>query len=194
MICYYIRTGEEALDALSGDDDAVLAYDQADLPAGVEIIDIDKAYDAIAWLASPVKRAQTHHSARLVRERDWPHSEVLESVARLNGMEIDDVLAAVEGQSGEPAAGFEFSLAAVRFPPDRVHRLAAAVCALDEDALRQAADFAVMDQDDVQPWGWLEGDEGEAILTTYVLPRLRKLKAFYVEASRLNQMVVVVWA
>ncbi len=42
------------------------------------------------------------------------------------------------------------------------------------------------------PSDWLE--EGEDTLSTYVLPALRRLKAFYAAASRANQSVLVVWA
>jgi hypothetical protein len=188
-ICYYIRTGEEALEILKGNPDAIFG-DLAGLPRGSEVIDIDKAYDALAWLASPVKRADTLHMARLIHERDWPHSQIAESAARLNEMVVDDAYAAIEGLTDERADGFDLGLGdAAVFLPDRVRSLADAISALDEGDLRRNADFPLMDEQDVQPSGWLE--EGEQILSTYTLPALRRLKSFYEAASRQNQTVLV---
>jgi hypothetical protein len=192
LICYYIRTELGALEVLSKNPDLIFEDDWPDLPPGSEVIDIDKAYDAIAWLASPVARADAAHSARLIADPDWPDAKA--NVDRLNEMAIDDAFAAVKGVTDERVDGFDFGLGAARvFRPERVQSLAAVVCALDEDVLRRAADFSVMDKHDVQPSGWLEEGEGEAILSTYVFPHLRRLKAFYAKARRLNQAVLVVW-
>ena len=191
LICYYVRTGEEACEVLKESPDAIFE-DLAGFPEGTEVMDIDKAYDALTWLVSPVKRAETLHMARLVSDKDWPDSEARESVARLDAMTVDDALFAIEGRPGERLEGFDLGMgAAVVFAPDRVRSLAAVVSALDEDALRRSADFPMMDEHDVQPSGWLE--EGDEILSDYILPALRRLKAFYEAASRLNQTVLVVW-
>ena len=191
LVCYYIRTGEEALEVLSRDPEAIFG-DLADLPQGSEVIDIDKAYDALEWLASPLKRAESLHSARLIRERDWPSSEARASVARLSEMAVDDVFAAIHGLADDRVEGFDFGLGpAVIFRPDRVKSLAVAVGALDEGDLRRNADFVVMDRDLVQPDDRQE--EGEDILASYIFPALRRLNAFYAAASRANQTVLVVW-
>jgi hypothetical protein len=175
LICHYVRTGEAALEVVSRDPEAIFG-DLADLPEGSEVIDIDKAYDALEWLGSPVKRAGTLHSAKLIREPDWPASEARASVARLNEMVVDDVFAAIHGIADERVEGFDFGLGPARiFRPDRVRSLALAVGALDEAELRRNADFVVMDRDLVQPDDWQE--EGEDILASYILPALRRLKS-----------------
>ena len=191
QICYYIRTGEAALEVVSKDPEAIFG-DLADFPEGSEVIDIGKAYEALEWLASPTKRADQLHTARLIRDRDWPDDEVRASVARLDEMVVDDAFAAIHGIADERVEGFDFGLGPARiFRPDRVMSLAVVVGALDEDELRRNADFVVMDRDLVQPDDWQE--EGEDILASYIFPALRRLKAFYAAASRANQMVLVVW-
>ncbi len=192
LVCYYVRTGEEAFDVLSKNPDVIFEDDLPDLPPGSEVIDIDKAYEALEWLASPVKRAESLHSAKLIREPDWPASEARASVVRLDEMVLDDAYAAIHGIGDERVEGFDFGLGPARiFRPDRVRSLAAVVGALDEDDLRRNADFVVMDRDYVQPDDWQS--EGEDLLATYIFPALRRLKAFYAAASHAGQAVLVVW-
>jgi hypothetical protein len=190
-ICYYVRTGEAALDILSNEPDSIFS-DLRDLPSGSEVVDIDKAYDAIAWLASPLKRAEALHSARLIADPGWSDADVRESICRLNEMAADDALIAIEGVTDERIDGFDFGLGgAAVFRPGKVQSLALALSKLDEDTLRRNADFALMDQHDVQPGDWQK--EGEDTLAAYILPALSRLKAFYATASELKQIVLVVW-
>jgi len=190
IICYYIRTDHAALEVLTLNPEAIFG-DLADLPQASEVIDVDKAYDALSWLVSPLKRAEAAHMARLIGDPDWPDEAVQDSVARLNSMDVDDALVAIEGQNKERLDDIDLGLGgAVIFWPDRVRELALALSKLDEDPIRRDVDFALMDEHDVQPAGWLQ--EGEEILESYVLPTLRRLKAFYAAASELNQLVLLV--
>ncbi|HWA59814.1 MAG TPA: DUF1877 family protein [Caulobacteraceae bacterium] len=189
-ICYYVRTGQKGLEVLSADPQAIL--DPGVLPVDAEVMDIDKAYDPIAWLASPLKRAETAHLTRLINEPRWPDDEAQASARRLDEMAIDDAAAAIEGRSEERMDKIDLGMGgAAVFRPDQVKRLARAVSDLRQELLRQQADFRAMDEDDVQPGGWIQ--EGESLLATYVFPALTRLKAFYAAASQQGQTVLVVW-
>jgi hypothetical protein len=53
IICNYIRCSPAQIEALSAVLEVILDLER--YPAGVEVIDIDKAYEARAWLVSPLR-------------------------------------------------------------------------------------------------------------------------------------------
>jgi len=192
IICYYFRTTQAALGVLSEDPEAIFG-DLTDLPPGSEVIDIDRAYDGLGWLVSPLRRAEAAHAIRLIREPDWPNAEARASVARLNAMVVDDALTAIEGRSEERFDAIDLGLGgAALFEPDVVRRLSLVLAGIDEATLRERADFRAMDEDDVMPGNWQE--EGEDIFETYLVPALERLKAFYAAAAESGQIVLVMWS
>lgn len=189
IICYYVSAAMAAVPALQSSPDTI--FEAASRPAGVEVMDIDKAYEALAWLSSPLKRAEVAHNTRLMRDPDWPIGEARASVAALNAMAMDDELAAFEGRTDERIDRIDFGMGGASFfPPPRVRELSSAISSLSEDDLRAQADFKEMDRHDVQPGYWLE--EGDDLLETYLLPGLRRLKSFYESAASKNEAVLVV--
>ena len=161
---------------------------------GCEIIDIDKAYEPLAWLASPLKRAEMAHNNRVMFDDNWPDDEARASVARLNEMSSDDWLDAIEGRSDERIDSISFGLGnSALFRADRVKELSHALGDLNETILRENLDFSVMDEQDVQPGYWQEeGDEGgEDTFQTYVLAGLEHLNFFYARAAEAGQVVVI---
>ncbi len=167
IICYYVRADPAGLEALRAHPDAIFDYPE-EWPAGVEVIDIDKAYDALAWLASPLKRAEAQHMARLIRDQSWPDARA--SAEALSKMTVDDLLVAIEGGATETTETVDWGLGGNAFSPARVAELARALTELDERSLRYNFDPAEMDRNDVQPGDWLE--DAEQTLTRYLLPAL----------------------
>jgi hypothetical protein len=70
IICNYIRCSPAQIEALSEVPEII--FDLERCPGGVEVINIDKAYEGLAWLVSPLKRAELTHRRRLIDEPDWP--------------------------------------------------------------------------------------------------------------------------
>jgi Domain of unknown function (DUF1877) len=189
IICTYIRCSPAQIEALSEAPEVIL--DEERCPAGVEVIDIDKAYEALAWLVSPLKRAQVSHLRRLINEPAWPNAEARASVANLNSMPMDDAYVAIEGRARESIDAINFGLGgAAHFAPERVSALSKAISMLSEASLRAQLDFAAMDENDVTPGPWVE--EGEDTFRSYLLPALRRLQGFYASASANGQAVLVV--
>jgi hypothetical protein len=191
MIAYYVRLDSAAVDELTGHPDSI--FDKDRLPTGAETIDIDLAWDALAWLASETKRAEVSHNGRLMRDNEWRGDEVRASVARLDAMPIDDALAAIEGRAERRIEGIDFGLGgAAYFAPERVSELSAALAELTDERLREQVDFETMERDMVQPDYWTE--EGEDLFRTYVLPARDRLQRFYADAAAADQAVLVVWS
>jgi hypothetical protein len=189
IICNYIRCSPAQIEALSEVPEVILDLERC--PAGVEVIDIDKAYEALAWLVSPLKRAEAAHDRRLIVERDWPDAEARASVANLSSMPMDDAYVAIEGRSDERIDAINFGLGgAAYFSPERVSALSKAISMLSEASLRAQLDFAAMDENDVTPGYWVE--EGEDTFRSYLLPAIRRLQGFYASASANGQAVLVV--
>ncbi|HEY3796723.1 MAG TPA: DUF1877 family protein [Caulobacteraceae bacterium] len=189
LICYYVRAAPNCVTALTLDE---LFSEEAEADPRFEMIDIDKAHEALAWLASPLKRLEVEHDRRQRRDLNWPDDAQRASVARLNAMEIDGALAAIQGAARERTAFADPQIGTVAmFSPARVVELSDALGTLDQERLRQELDFQVMDADDVGPGSWLE--DGEALFRTYLLPNLMRLKQFYEAAVAERQAVFVLW-
>ena len=189
IICYYIRCSPAQIEALS--DGPEIIFESERWPAGVEVINIDKAYEGLAWLVSPLKRAEAAHDQRLLNEPDWPDTEARASVANLNSMPTDDAYLAIEGRSDETIDAIKFGLGgAAHFSPERASALSKTISMLSEAQLRAQLDFAEMDEHDVTPGYWV--DDGEDNFRSYLLPALQRLQTFYASASANGQAVLVV--
>lgn len=187
-----MRVDPNQLDAAAENLDAVLSGDFKD--GGCEVIDIDRAYEPLAWLASPLKRAEMAHNSRLIFDDDWPDEEARASVARLGEMDVDDWLTAIEGRSDNLTSQIDFGLGdSAIFSSERVKELAQALENLNEPILREHLDFSIMDKEDVQPGYWQEeGEEGgEDTFQSYVLAGLKRLQTFYRQAADAQQTVLI---
>ena len=189
IICNYIRCSPAQIKALSEVPEVI--FNEEECPTGVEVIDIDKAYEALAWLVSPLKRAELLHLHRLITDPDWPNAEARASVANLHSLPIDDAYVAIEGRSHEKIEAINFGLGgAAYFSPERVSALSKTISALSEATLRDQLDFAAMDENDVTPGCWVQ--EGEETFRCYLLPAIQRLQGFYASASANGQAVLVV--
>ena len=192
IIAYYVRIDPNHVDLAAQNLDSVLAGEFRE--GGCEIVDIDKAYEPLAWRASPLKRAEMAHNNRVMFDDSWPDDEARASVARLSEMNSDDWFDAIEGRSDERIESMSFGLGnSALFSPERVKQLTQALGNLNEAILRENLDFSVMDEQDVQPGYWQEeGDEGgEETFRSYVLTGLERLKSFYNHAAEAGQVVIV---
>lgn len=191
IIFYHVSAPQAAIPLLSSSPDTIL--DAAARSEGIRVMDIDKAYEAIGWLTSPLKREETKHMTRLISDPDWSDDEARASVTALSTIPVDDVLAALEGRTSERIASIDYGMGpSAFFPPIRVCELSKAISALSEDMLRAESDYKEMDEQDVTPSYWLE--EGDEILATYLFPALRRLKQFYASASERGDAILVVIA
>lgn len=176
---------------------------------GIEVIDIDKAYEPLAWLLSPCKRAEQDYTAllhaemaipppkpsllgRLLgRKAEFEPSQALtRKGAAADAIPLDSLLIAIEGRSEnrddrfDPGAG-----PAAVFRPSDVSKLAAALGNVSPEALRTEYDPELMDRMLVFPEHWQE--EGDALLAEYVAPSLARLQKFYRAAAEEEQHVLV---
>ena len=187
IVYYYVRVHPDSVNMLT--DDNIFGQASAN-PVDLEVIDIDKAHEALAWLVSSTKRAEVAHNRRLSQDPDWAANEARANVARLNTMPMDDVLVAIQGSASYAVEAPELPfLATILFPPKLVRSLSASLAALTESGLREHLDFQVMEDENVAPGEWLT--EGEETFTQYLMPALRRLQEFYETAAGRDQAVLL---
>lgn len=182
VIHYFARLNSAQLDSWRRDRDP---FEKP--PQGVEIIDLDKATEVIAWLLSPTKRIEQLHSARLTRE--LLGEEVDTTPIPAMPEEVDAFSTAIEGRG--PNRVDVFGVSACRFEPQDVKAHAALLAGVSESDLRANADFKLMDTLFLPVEYWEE--EGEQTMAEYILPNFENLKRFYSEAAVADQ-IVLVWA
>lgn len=115
------------------------------------LVDIDKAWDGIAWLISVERRERPY----MLPDPSLPETQ------------------AVYGVDPEDSALL------FRYSPARVQRIADALGPLGDDALRAHFDPAAMQDADVYPRIW---DEGEGAFE-YLLSHFHALRRLYLDAA-----------
>jgi hypothetical protein len=179
---------------------------------GVEVVDIDKAYEPLAWLLSPCKRAEQDYTALLHKELSAPpprpsllgrllgrkaefepSPELTRKGAAADAVPADPVLVAVEGRSETRDERFDPGTGpAALFAPHEVAELSAALSSVTPESLRLHYSPELMDRMLVFPEHWRE--EGEELLSEYVAPSLVKLQQFYRAAAEREEYVLVWYA
>jgi hypothetical protein len=209
IVAYYVRLSSDQLPNAVADPGRLASGDLSHLH-GAEFIDIDRAWEPIAWLLSECKRAEVAHNARamdsaLAERRQGSGlvgkmkrlfgganaSDGLAASARaIEQMKPDDVLVGVEGRGPTKEAAIDFGMGpGCVLSSEEVQRIASALRKTDETSLGAAADFAEMERVRLFPDQW--NDEGEEILRDYVVPNFIKLKEFYSAAAREGQAVLM---
>jgi hypothetical protein len=121
IIAYYLRADESDLPAIR-EDPAAYFFGQRTLP-NMEAIDIDKAYEPLAWLASDLKRAEMAHMAGNIMGT-MTDDEARANVARLNEMPADQYLVALEGRTDQSDPAIDLGMGgAAFFKPEQVAEL-----------------------------------------------------------------------
>jgi len=172
--------------------------------AASERLDVDKDWQVLSWLCSPVGRAEERREAALIRvaqRRGEDFSaEALKAALRqeveamgfayVDPRDLPDdlVLTAIQGRrkADERRSIANLGLAAAMFGPDEVRTLSAALDRIDEAELREVFNANEMETLD------LPGDWKETELDEFYLPQLRRLKTLYGRAARAGQYVLVV--
>ena len=211
MVAKYARLSAEQIEHCAKDPSAL-----ADGSApGVEMIVVDRAYEALAWLLSPCKRSEQDQEAVLIYEMIRapekrslieriavvfgkrsviePSSDMVPKAATVEPVEPDSVLIAIEGRSERRDASFDFGLGdAAVFNPDEVAALSSALQSLAPGALEEYYNPAEMDRVHVFPVYWEE--EGRELMEEEVIPSLARLQNFYRAAASAKQYVLVWYA
>jgi hypothetical protein len=210
IVAYYIRLSPAQLPAALAAPER-LASGEVSVFGDAQLIDVDRAWDPIAWLVSDCKRAEQAHNARVMESmrqerklksaglldrakslfrRREDSGELVAAARALEKLEADAALIGIEGRGPTKEAGIDFGMGpACVFSSKEVSEIAFALRAIDESALRKAADFEEMDRVGVFPDQWLE--EGDQILNEYILPNFRKLQNFYGQAASGGQIVLM---
>ena len=172
------------------------------------LVDVDKDWQVLSWLASPKKREeQSDYVARMnAIQVAGPTSDKasFESALRAERAKLgvgepgslptDDALAAIEGrgteQQREPRLNFGLGGARV-FTPAEVTRLAASLAAISESNLRASFNRQAMAKFDVGGMDWL--GEDDLVFSKFLLPSFRKLQNFYKDAASKGHYVLVIY-
>jgi hypothetical protein len=211
IVAYYARLSPAHLTAAVAVPER-LASGDVSVFGDAQFIDVDRAWDPIAWLVSDCKRAEQAHNARVMESmreerrlkstnlvdrvkslfrRREDSGQLVAAARALEKLEADAALIGIEGRGPTKEAGIDFGMGpACVFSPKEVAEIASALRGVDESSLRKAADFEEMDRVGVFPDQWME--EGNEILDGYILPNFSKLKNFYEQAAS-GRQIVLMW-
>lgn len=205
LVVYFARMSLEQMERCAENPDSLF---EASVE-GIEVIDIDKAYEPLAWLLSPCKRAEQDYTALLHaemanpppqpsllgrlfgRKAEFEPSQALKRKgAAADAIPLDPLLIAIEGRSENRDHRFDPGTGpAAVFGPSDVSGLAAALGTVRSEALRAEYDPELMDRMLVFPEHWRE--EGDELLSEYVATSLARLQQFYRAAAEEEQHVLV---
>lgn len=215
IVAYYARMSSEQLARCVGNPKKLPSGAVDDLP-GAEVIDVDRAWEPLAWLVSPCKRIEQEHKALVMNEimaerrpaqpsfgarlaklfqtkpkqKTEPSAAVKESLRRADEAELDLPLVAIEGRTEVREEQLKFGMgAAALFPPEQVANLQEALAAVSAQGIETQYKPELMDQMGVFPEHWVE--EGRDLMDNYILPNLMKLQVFYSSAAESDQTVLV---
>lgn len=205
----YARVSSSDLDGIRAEPDEFweveeMSWDLSETaPKISERLELDKMWDNLSWLCSPLGRAEAHQMAALVRigtrikAKDEFKAALAKEVARMGLIWVDPdtlpddpILSAIQGRRGNdqksdiPDCGLHASI----FTPAEVENLYSALSALNLDDLRKR--FVVREIEALQ----LAGDWEEYELEKFYLPAFQRLKTLYGRAARAGQHVIVVMA
>jgi hypothetical protein len=169
---------------------------------GTEHCDVDTAYQAIAWLLSPIKREEQRRQA--AGRPDTSQLDPDDSAAwdeafadsfnfDCSDLEPDLLLRAIEGRAPDEARDpqIQYGLgAACVFTPSVVQEIDRAMRGITSQAFGQHFSPAAMAEQMLEPEIW---DEGECVLDGILRPAFERLRGFFGRAASARQNVVVVY-
>ncbi|MBR7781038.1 DUF1877 family protein [Undibacterium luofuense] len=178
-----------------------------------EIIDVDKDWQILSWLASPNKRREQQQTTAMMRVMDRRNADELmqddkkydkaiaEECAKLgvkpeNMRDIpsDPMVRALEGRGTEKQreAAFNFGFGGARvFPPEEVKIIAVSFSNFKESELNANFNRKEMHKFNVGGVNWL--NENDTVLNNFLIPSFRKVSRFYQNAASLNHYVLVIY-
>lgn len=207
IVAYYLDVDAKQLAALK--ENPALVWNIRSDPrfAKATIIDVDKDWQILSWLASPVKRAeQCHETAWYEADRNGgdqatpeKFEEMTAAAAKKLGcpadkQESDTLLKAIEGRGSEkqrePALNFGLGGARV-FRPEEVKLIAVSFSRFDPATLRRNFNRKEMARFNVGGMDW--NTESDRVLDEFLVPAFRQVSSFYQRAARLNHHVLVIY-
>ncbi|MFG1496084.1 DUF1877 family protein [Saccharospirillum sp. HFRX-1] len=189
------------------------ALDQEKLfSESAEFIDIDRSWDPLSWILSERKRAEHAYNQlvmhSIMSERNQgktkkptllkrifkkdPEEEsfrfLKQEQQKLDEFQPEVILVGIEGRGSnkEPRIDFGYGESCI-FKSEELASIAASFNECTR--LERKPDFEKMDSEDVFPSHWRE--EGDDIFENYIVANFNKLKQFYNNAHRENQIVIM---
>lgn len=155
---------------------------------GAGTLYFDKAYQPIAWLLSPLARAQADHTDRLIGNPNEPDEAARGRVAAMKAMPIDPAWEALHGDRSHVDARFDIGLdPPAVMSPDKVRMLSEVLDKISRADLERYFDLAEMDRLDLC---YLDEED---VMDEYILPEFERLQAFYRAAAANDQIVMVLF-
>lgn len=216
IVAYYARLAPDQLGACTVQPDKLASGALDDLP-GAEVIDIDRSWDPMAWLLSPLKRVEHEHNNLVMTEmrsrppppktslgerllnrfrapppapRPEPSDAIKASLRRVDETQQDLPLVAIEGRTTTRIEQIDFGMGGTAvFHPQQVVELSTALGAITIADIERNYDPERMDREGVFPDNWVE--EGRDLFDSYIVLNLRKLQAFYKAAADSGQLVLM---
>jgi hypothetical protein len=207
IVSYHARVSENLLGALQTNPDLFWALPQDAGPAEAELLYIDKDWRALSWLLSAKAREERKHEVAFFALKRRPDSHDLDKAAwdaakareasklgfelvDTESMPDDPALIAIEGRGPEDERLADIGLGGRAFVPAEVANLTAALADIAGEDMRAHFDPQVMEELDVAGMIWTQDDPD--VLDAILIPIFDRLKAFYADAARAGQYVLVV--
>lgn len=208
IVAYYLDVDAVQLTLLKARPELVWNIASDPRFAKARMIDNDKDWEVLSWLASSNKRTEKCHEVawRSVSEQEAGQKASREEFKRLvaksvnefgcppEPLESDALLKAIEGRGTkkEREPRLDYGLGAARlFQPGEVKSLAVSFAKLDFATLRKHFDRKEMARFDVGGIDW--ENESDGVFDEFLAPSFSKLSSFYQRAAKLNHYVLVIY-
>lgn len=211
IVAYYVHVDESQLAALREQPAIVWNIGSDPRFAKAALMDVDKDWEVLSWLASAKKRKEQEQYAATMNVVTRPGHEKLpidkkvfeEAVGRERrklgvgsddgkAMPMDPLLEGIEGRGTQtqrdPQLNFGLGYGRV-FQPAEVKRIAVAFSNVKVTDLRARFDRKTMARFDVGGMGWLQ--EPDSVFGDFLWPAFHRLSGFYREAAQADHHVIV---
>jgi len=208
IVAYYLDVDAAQLAVLRAK--PALVWNIASDPrfAKSSMVEVDKDWEILSWIASPKKRVERCHEAAWNKafaqdidsrqSRETFMKSVAQSAKELacppDDGEVDPLLKAIEGRGAEnerePALDFGMGAARV-FSPTEVKLLSVSFSKFDLATLRRNFDRKEMARFEVGGMDW--ETESDEVLDEFLLPSFDKIRDFYQRAARMKHHVLVIY-
>ncbi len=198
VIANHVRLSDDTLAQWCEDPNLLQQFRSGGIP-DVEYIDLDKSWEAIAWLLSECKREEKKRESDAFPDTDnldpdddaaWDDAFDNAAVADYADLKPDLLLIAVEGRGNHKESRIDYGYGpACIIDNATVQQINSALQNITAEHLRRQYDPELMDRQMVSPEIW--GDEGLAALEDYVAPYFNRLRDLYRNAATSDQKVVV---
>lgn len=192
VVVTYVRLSEQQLALAAQHPDVAETFLEEEIGhpdfRGAEALYLDKAYQPIAWLLSPLARAEADHLDRLIKCPEESDDVVRNRVDTISAMPIDPSFEAIHGNRSYVDDRFSIGLdPPAVLPTEKVRSLTEALDRITRTDLETQFDLEEMDRLDLC---YLDEED---VMDEYIFPAFERLQAFYRAAAENNQVVMVVF-